>query len=132
MYEMGGRKGWQKGRPVEREVTIEDLTAGFLAPIPKEEMVSRSQVPPKRGVRSSNQYTRLGSQTADPWRGGALVGLVGVFVCRQVCCKVPQVVIRVGRCVGGSRLTSSIVVPPPFWGRIMSRMGLIRSVAGLG
>jgi len=31
MYEMGGRKGWQKDRPVEREVTIADLAAEFLA-----------------------------------------------------------------------------------------------------
>jgi len=30
MYEMGGRKGWQKDRPVEREVTIADLAAEFL------------------------------------------------------------------------------------------------------
>jgi len=29
-------------------------------------------------------------------------------------------------------LTSAILVPPLFWGRIMSRMGLIRNVAGLG
>ena len=28
---MGGRKGWQKDRPVEREVTIADLAAEFLA-----------------------------------------------------------------------------------------------------
>ena len=31
MYEMGGRKGWQKDRPVEREVSIADLAAEFLA-----------------------------------------------------------------------------------------------------
>ena len=38
-------------------------------------------------VRAYN-VLRLGSPTADPWKGGALVVLVVVFLCGQVCFKV--------------------------------------------
>ena len=48
--------------------------------------MSRSQVPPQRAALEL--CTKLGSQTADPWRGVALVVLVVFFLCRQVCFKV--------------------------------------------